>query len=949
MIFDQEELDRIKYVPAKMQRVVLDMLANNESDLTLEDPTNPFTMLLEANVMMTHNAISETTSHFRKLFPSLAASREDLYHHISTIEEENIFSTAADVDITFYINVLDILDKGIDVSDVDNSIIKKIVTLPKFTEVNVGDTPLTLLNDIEITLQIDPDNNTKQVFVEQKTNIVETSDNALGNLYSSISVDADNVEWVVFTTNLKQIKRTSTEFSLTKDISFSQNIPYTDNYSYSEVFVKSGDDWEKIETTHSEIIYDRTKPTIRITVDEETIRYTIPDFYMLDNSISNIIRIDTYTTKGKILLPLTKFNVGDFTIQLPKYFYSESSAVMSKIDKLANSNNVLDGGVTSYKLRELRNKIIYNTTGTLDLPITEKQLNELAKTKGFTLYKAIDTVTDRIFIASKNINDVYNTNRLPSNIDLFNNTLVFLPGEIESKHVYVEDDGILIKSNTLFKSVNGITKVVNDTEEDALLSSTSQTREELMQTNEYYFTPFYYILDTSDDVLNSRIYNLDTPELSNMEIINKNIFVEHNVNISRYVMTKTDTGYRFILSLYGNEAFNSLDKNQVFIQMALKINNAGNQMFFTSTYDSDIDKYVIDIKTNFMVDIEDRLTILNGYSSNFVNKLMLENEAEFIVYVNTNSIPADAKYVPTSEILNRTATMTALCKEKALVIFGNNLKYLWNKINSVYTDRKFKRAATDQILRYKTDVFNTDIVDDKGYVTSKVDCGVSHIKLLHRAGDIVLDTNGEPIYEYRVGDILLDSNNKPIIDTLYGIERYVDIFMIQYEYKVANDFRYNDYFNNIIEIIRKWVTYDMDIVNDAALEHTQIYYKPRKSNVSVILEDGTKVKNIISPNVTLYMDSVVFSSALDINSLKRDIGKIIHKYIEKRVVVLEDIKQEIMRTLGSGVVGVKIDGITTSNDEILTFKEYSNRLSIKKIINEFDDVVYDVGINIVKV
>ncbi len=941
MIFNKNDLTNIKFIPTKTQRLMVTALQQKDTDLTLLDPTNPFTMLLEANVVTCLNAIEETCSVSRKLFPSLANSKDDLYHHINSEEELNLFSTPSEVTITFMINVLDIRSMGI--YDVNTNSYK--ITLPEYTEVKVSDTILTLTNDIDITLK----NN--QTFVEQKINDAgDISVNSLGNLYSVISVDANNVEWVIFETKLKQVERVSYEFQLIRQDPFKQEIPINDQYYYSEVFMQDNNsNWVKIDTTHTDTVYDHNTPTMKIDILDNSVRYKLPDFYTVDDSVTGIIRIDIYTTKGKMLLPLNKFNIEDFEIKLPKYFYTNESSVTKKINKLAHSRNIIDGGVTSRKTKDLRNKIIFNTTGVIDLPITEKQLNETAKLNGFTLYKAIDTITDRIFIGSKNINDVYSINQLASNIDVFNNTTEILPSSLDSSSVLISNNTVLIKSGTVFKSDNGKTTVVNDSELDILNNNTIINKSKLMKETEYYYSPFYHVLDLEGDILNSRIYDLDNPTILYMNILNKNEYLEHNVNISRYLISKTTTGYQIILSLFGNDKFKELTPESIFIQVGIKITTLGDRLFFTGTYDPVLDKYVININSTFMVDANNKLSVTNGESFIFTNKIYIDNDAEFIIYTTDNSLPRDDRYEPTLEIFNGSIDANALCKESSKLTFGKELKHLWNRITSVYTDRKYLRATEDKFLRYKADVFNTDVVTEGGVVIKNSDCTIANVKLLHKEGDIVLDANGEPLYEYRIGDTILDIYNKPIVDVMSGIIRYVDIIMLQYEYKIIKDIRYDNYIKTITEIILNWTLNDMTELNDVTLEHTQIYYKPRKSNINATLSNEHKIDNLISPEITLYMDKTVYNADMQYHELIKALGKILHKYIEKRTIVMNDIKKDIINNVNNDIVGVKIIGIETSNSEILTFKESSNRLSLKKIITQFGEVGYDIKLNIVAV
>ena len=965
MIFDKDALELVKYTPAASQRKFVDMITSKDYTQELLDPTSPFVMLLEANVISTLNAVEESASVSRMLFPSLANSEQDLLHHISSHEEQDLFASPASANITFMINVLDIKSMGVPIveynnpdTDVDDVIIGYNVTIPKYTEVIVGGVTLTLFNDIRITMKnIDVyGTKTYSVFVEQTQDDNVLAVNTIGNIYSVITMDTDNIEWVTFETKIQQLKRISYTFNISLGGGFKQNIPITDNYCFSRIYIKNEyGSWVEMNLTHSDVVYDREIPTMKISVLGKSIEYTVPDFYMLDGSMSGSVRIDIYTTVGKMLLPLSKFNINDFKIKLPKELYTEETAGMTKINKIAFSRGHIDGGVTTRTTKELRNKIIFNTTGVIDLPITEKQLNENIKTKGFTLFKAVDTITDRIYIAGKNINDVYALNKLPSNLDVFNNTVSVLEhdisdeGELRTDNVLVNHDGILIKSNTVFKTENGVTKIVGDEFLDILHNNTDTNKSILLGEHEYFYTPFYYVLALDGDSLNSRIYDLDRPKMSYMSIVAKNPIFKANVNISQYAIFKTNTGYRIVLTLFGNKSFEELDPNNIKVQVALKTNNLDSKLIFTGGYDPTISKYTINIDSTFMVDSFDRLEASNGLSDISANEFYIDNDVEFIIYKTSLNESIDETFYPTTEIGDKTINANALCKETAKIKFGSNLTYLWNKITSVYSDRRYKTSTEDVPLRYKADVFNTDVVETNGVVIKNVDCDVATIKFLHKAGDLVLDDAGDIVYEYKIGDVLLGHDGKPILDPLNGVLRYVDILMFQYEYKIVRDVRYDTYVTDIINIILGWLNIDMLEMNDFTLEHTKIYYKPRKSSVSVELLNDKKMIHLTSPTVTLYMDKTVHNKELSYSDLRSSVGKVMHKYVEKKTVILSDIKRDIVNSVANGIVGVSFTDDVLSDAEVLAFKDSSNRLSMKKKYTRFNEVVYDITINIASV
>ena len=201
----------------------------------------------------------------------------------------------------------------------------------------------------------------------------------------------------------------------------------------------------------------------------------------------------------------------------------------------------------------------------------------------------------------------------------------------------------------------------------------------------------------------------------------------------------------------------------------------------------------------------------------------------------------------------------------------------------------------------------------------------------------------------RKDDIILDENGTPIIDIESGVVRYVDIIMIQYEYKAFNKSSHLTYINDTINLLKSWLINELETLNKNVLEHTKILYMSKKSMRSVKLSNFTVLPAFVKPHVTIYVESGVYAYDLEESELNSIIGKTLHKHFDKKYININDVKDDIMSNLGTGVVGIKISNIDNSDKDVYKLQDSSNRLSINKIINNVLDVVYDVTIDIEKI
>jgi len=87
-------LARFKYNPGSLQRTILENLEEiTDGKVTVVDPSTPFNFLLESSCFNTAMVMQEMTAMWRKQYKSLAATHEDLYHHLSDQDFVGLFST----------------------------------------------------------------------------------------------------------------------------------------------------------------------------------------------------------------------------------------------------------------------------------------------------------------------------------------------------------------------------------------------------------------------------------------------------------------------------------------------------------------------------------------------------------------------------------------------------------------------------------------------------------------------------------------------------------------------------------------------------------------------------------------------------------------------------------------------------------------------------------------
>jgi len=927
MELTREVLQQYVYNPNMVQKLILDQIeSGSNGELVVSDPTNPFTMLLEAAAVTSYNSLVESKNVIRKKYPNLAVRSDELYHHITDDELSNMFAIPAEVHIVFYVNILNLKTSGY--RPIDANYIE--TTIPHNTEVIVLDTPLTLLNDIVIRLY---DNNS--IYVEQHTSSIDIAYADVGIIPSTVITDNSGIPWILFETKVKQCKRINKNIAVSVSEGFNQIITATDKYFYSDVKYKNSytnNQYYPIYKTHSDEYLDPVKPTVYVSIYEKDILFRIPDMYLVDSGISGNVNIDLYETKGKIYLPINKYTFENFTITLGDTGMNESASTSTNIAILANSRDILEGGSNGMSTEELRSSIVFNTTGDIDLPVTDYQLSRYASMAGYNIYKITDIVTERMYIATNNLPSISSNLILAEQDVFFNTTKVLLEDIYNNPNINIQRNNFVIKSNTVFKYVNGIVTIVTEEELNYISLLSNIQKIEFFKTNKYFYTPYYYLITNDDKYTYSTVYDLDKPVAKDLKIVGKNLNIHPRANIDKFTIIKIASGYRLVFTIIANEEFKNIPTNQIGVQLVLPL--VGNNLKSThyATYDTNTQYYSVDIITNLFIE-DENIDLLSGVSNVYDMKFSMKSIVNIYLYTTDITVVDNTGYLLDEIIKEKNKQYTVISKETLNIDFGNKLEYIWNRLYNTYTERKFLKYTYNVPLTYEEDVY--DIKDNGSIYECVTKNGVTEIVYdkIYSKGDNVLDSDSNIVYKHKIGDVVLDSNGLPTIDTIAGVVRYIDILMLEYEFKLSSNTAYVNYKDSILDILSTSLLKDIPDLNNKLLENTKLVYKSYKTCKNIVVSINNVFYSapfLVKPTITLYINSTNILSNDDIYLYKSIIGKVINKHFNNQTIILEDIRNDIIASIGNIVAAVKITDIDSINSEVINIKDKTNRLTLSK-------------------
>jgi len=930
-----DDLRPLLYNPGAIQSKVLSILEENtKGKINIPDPNNPFVFLVESNALVGSAVVMESAYNIKKMYPQLATTKEDLYHHLADNELQDIFATPATGDFRFFINKKELLTYGIRGS----SYIE--IIMPKFTKIIVNDVSFTLLNDIDIRLY-----DTNKTFVRLVGNDLGIShDNDL-ILNSGIITDGNLVEWIIFDVSIQQLLYTKILDNIVSSKPYSKEILINDQYCYTDIKAYSPNlnDMFTLRKTYSNFVYNPNVVTAFIKPIDNKVLVEIPLNYILDNMVANDIIIDMFTTKGELILPLQDYKPEDIEIQYPDF----TDATDNRIKALQNTAiyckglGFTYGGRNEIGFEELKNKIIYHTTGDNEIPITEDEIMEELNQLGYDLVGKVDTILDRIYIANKKIGDLGND--VDSLADIFMDTLKIDAGVIDGERIKTFNNSVIINPFTIFKLENGNPIPLNNSELDNLLNTTDAiSLMELLNNKKLFYNIYKYITDY-DDELKVRAYDLNAPRVFGNKDTKLNDTIDMLVTLSDYRLSRVKDDYYLYFRLNPDDNFLSMDLENIKLQLTLLTDNKDiNFTFFGNVYSDNIGLIgKIKISTTGYIDNENKILIKDFLSKVSVGKIDLINNAHLLIY-STKSIPNDTDTNMKNKILDIDGK-SAIYQESLVLEFGKYLKYLYSNYDVNYTNRKYKKYENDIYLTYAEDIYELDESGTPKYeeVDTDGDDINDDIKLvvLHKKGDPVLDEDGNPIILHKKGDVILDEDGNPIIDFDLGIEHYVDILFLEYPYRAANNNKYINYRIDLYTELTRSIVDELEYINSRLLENTVIKYKPKNNLKDVKLTVNNLVyvsPNFVTPVITIYVVDTTVTPELIIN-FKSVAGKILQQGLRDNKRVSE-IANEIANTLGESIVSVKITNLDSAGDvDIKKYTTNSSQIVINKILTQAND------------
>ena len=898
----------------------LEKVTNGE--ITLLDPTNPTVFLLESSSIATAAAINESINLLRWQYPSLAESPEELYHHMSDWDYVNRFASPCTEPVGILIGANTLMNNMVR----DEAEKCKKAIIPRDTEVTFGNITFTFMYPIAIryydtgTLSVSYEADEISNFQPLETNIINYE----------VRKMPDGVQFIYFQIPLKQIKIDAVYGTIQLGRTFKLQANFQDQFYYVRGFLRGQstfNEWKEIKITHSDMVYDPRDPTLLIQIEDNILTATLPQIYQAEGNLLGEVKLYIYTTKGAITENLSTFE-GKIELRAldeQKDLTVYSSVAMVDVPRIAVSNGITSGGTNGLSFEELRKRVIFNSIGAQQLPVTNTNIEAAVNTKGFELVKNTDMVTNRIFLATQKLPVPTNPRLItPANIGI--ETFIFQKEDlIDHPSVRLNQERWTLLPKCLFIQENGVTRLLSSTELEALKFMEKTAFVNHMNDSKYLFTPFHWVVDNNSLELQVKPYYLDNPKASTVNFISQNQTLELAVNTASREIFRTETGYKLRIRTLSGAHYKALspamvsaqlmfypdgEKIPVYLKHSALGESTGGERYFD-----------FDLETNYDLDSKGRLKILNvSVKGSYDQDVWVNLDTEFHLFLCTNSRTIGYKeneankYYLEEILLPGSVPIT---HESIQIELGKSLDNLWSRARNLTIGIKYQTHAMDVPMTYTQDVYATDPVTGRIFT---IENGKPVFTVAHHQGDPVLDELGQPVLKYRRGDPIIDPITQlPLALPEHAAHKEMDILMVDGRHVFVTEDAYVAYNQELVNVLLSWITEDLYDISGRLLEQTKLFFHPKSQLGTCQVDKGdgaiVTINTEQSPELELFVPDAVFRDNKSLRlELQNKAIKILDTMLSGREINNSLIEKTLTEAFGNTVISLKLSGLGGTND-----------------------------------
>jgi len=940
------------YNPSSQYRASLRTLTDVlEGKIDTISAANPVIYAIENQATLVASFIETLKAETKKALQVFATDPTDLYNHMADIHFRDVFAIPSSTTFTLLFNKVELLSNLVPVPGTAS----KKITIPRDTYFTAGDHIFGIHYPIDIIEQ-----EHGGIRIAYDTTIKNHLDILSTNILKHKFLKRDDIIYLAIEIPVYQFEIDSKLPVVTKGNIFKHKVSYKDEF-YAIKAYRTDNLGNQIETkiTYSEEVYDVLTPTILVKFLNKELEISVPQVYINTDMIVGEIRLDIYTTKGPLNISFDTYPIGSLGYKFRDIRKNADTTYSSMLNKFSTvvvlPEEKVTGGALALSFNELKRIVIDDAIGDPNIPITPAQIRNKLNRKGYDISKNIDLVTDRVFLASRDMPVPKNENLLTNasaSIEHLTSTFTELAS---SQFVIDNGNAVTIKSDALYKIDNGILGLVKDSEITSMSNMPPDVFARYVSDRRFRYSPFHYVYRLENDYLTANAFYMESPKVLSQTFVEDNETSLLLVNTENYLIEKISDGYKLTISLKTNDLYKQLTTPQIKLVLGFRSKTEptyswtlGNYVGMTGNNER---IYEFEFKTKFNMNRDNQIDFSNYFmfdTTPITTYSDLSNRFTLIHCVDT-TFPSSYVQSPITfklPIFLTGVNFTAICEEEFEIEFGKNLDNLWTKSRTITSSMQYETYATDTILRYTQDVYKKDPITGSEVLFDSN--GNPYTEILHKKNDPILDSSGNQQVQYPAGSFKYDTNGNLIPKRDRYLKHRVDIFLIDGVYILSNDPIANEYKYQMAETLATWITKDLKEIQLQTLDKTNVYFYPKtiSGNIQVSLSDG--LDRVIASeqrfDIELYITSIVNND----NNLKEQLRKrtilFISDYLKNKTLSNSEIIESLRDIYKDDVVDVQVSLFGVNQDiAVMHLFDDTSKCGLKKILKLRED-----GIMIVK-
>lgn len=833
-MFEKIELSDILVNPSYIQAAILDELDKRfaGNGTTIVDPNNIFTHLVEAFSSVSSKIMQHSDDRLRAVYAKRAQTMEDLYKHLSPLEYVGIFASPASATITILFDKNYLYENAVDYNDNYKRII-----LPANTTFTISDITFGIYYPIEIRIN----KRLKSCMVMYNADTTNPLKGLVLNTIEKQEYTYNGIEFLGFEIPVYQFSINRIVEDLVAASGFRKTYDYDDNFYAVRVYHYKNNTWTEIDHTLSEDVYDPLKPTAKIIprLDVKQIVLEIPQVYFNTELIGNKIRMDVYTTQGKmdqIISDTDKIDVGVnfFQFHEDKTEYNDILDHIPTLEVWTRSEKIVGGG-NGRTYEEFRDMVVNNT---LQDPvfISFAQIEAYFKSINMKVVKYLDNLTDRIYYAYSVLTDSNQTAVPVSEL-----VTIFDPENFDEVSTIKDNlaNSYTVMPGTLFEynSVTGECIPVSDSVKNMIEGKSKSEKLEIFNNQLYTKTPYHVWINVNHTYPHAVSYDLTRPHMSNIRFVSENQDIDAEMVAYQGTLNHLNNGhggYQILLVVHKHDILKEIPEEDLVVYVTMKSASSGQAVGMRAYYDQEYQGHSI-----YKVDLETDYDIVPD-SIRFTNFDSRDASISLADYLNLNTKMTITYLIDPAHVSNNT-TITGgtglptdyqnhifMAKQECDLVFGESLEpYVHTKMDLLWSDQEYETHPVTIYHTYPQDVYERD-AEGKLVYTLDGTTGKPVLNKLFAKGDLVLDGDDNPIIRHNEGDVVYNPDGSPSISKVRRMVYYVNLFHFDARLFMSEDSVHKQYTSNLTSNLRDQYNI-IDTVNERLLERTVCYFKPTRT------------------------------------------------------------------------------------------------------------------------